>query len=391
MATLIQRQFIFLSFLTAFLFVISGVLTLNGHRLLFTSATVQQVTAKVSSIALLSIMGQEIPALSQSVHPPSARASESLTSYMFHILTGVQPGDWHGVIEQEVPGLLTFESKQGTKQEQAMDLLTIEYPQAVPNTGQAATAEDDQANATDKPKTETIASPPVAKPTTDGKKIVFVYHTHNRESWLSVTKMDQQTESVNDSKVNITLVGQKLAEALNERGIGTEVSTADIYQRLVDAGKRYPLSYAESLKEVQAAVQQNRELHYFFDLHRDSSPRSETTATINGKTYARLKFVIGKGNKNYEQNEKFANELKQLLEQKYPGLTREISSKGENSGDGEYNQSVSPGSLLIEIGGIENVPEECYNTAEAFADVFAEYYWQAERVNAAQPQEAKEG
>jgi stage II sporulation protein P len=34
----------------------------------------------------------------------------------------------------------------------------------------------------------------------------------------------------------------------------------------------------------------------------------------------------------------------------------------------------------MEIGGTSNTLQESLNTAEALADVFAEYYWQAEKV-----------
>ncbi len=68
------------------------------------------------------------------------------------------------------------------------------------------------------------------------------------------------------------------------------------------------------------------------------------------------------------------------MEKKYPGLSRGKLEKGAKTDHGEYNQSISPGSLLIEIGGTENTLQESLNTAEAIADVFAEYYWQAEKV-----------
>ncbi|MER2256408.1 MAG: stage II sporulation protein P, partial [Priestia megaterium] len=39
-------------------------------------------------------------------------------------------------------------------------------------------------------------------------------------------------------------------------------------------------------------------------------------------------------------------------------------------------------SILIEVGGVDNNMEELTNTVKAFSDVFSEYYWQAEKVNA---------
>ena len=37
--------------------------------------------------------------------------------------------------------------------------------------------------------------------------------------------------------------------------------------------------------------------------------------------------------------------------------------------------------MLIEIGGVDNTFEEMYLTADAFADVFSEFYWDAKAVD----------
>jgi stage II sporulation protein P len=62
-------------------------------------------------------------------------------------------------------------------------------------------------------------------------------------------------------------------------------------------------------------------------------------------------------------------------------LSRGVTGKGNKGSNGEYNQSISAGSLLIEVGGTGNTIEECYNSAAALADVFADYYWQAQRAS----------
>lgn len=85
-------------------------------------------------------------------------------------------------------------------------------------------------------------------------------------------------------------------------------------------------------------------------------------------------FVIGGGNPAYKENKKFAEALHALLNKKYPGISRGVLLKSALQGNGEYNQSISKGSLLLEFGGINNTLQENLLSAEAFADVFAEYY-----------------
>ncbi|MEJ8547473.1 stage II sporulation protein P [Brevibacillus borstelensis] len=381
MAPLIQRQFIILSIVTAFLFVVTGLMSLSGNRVMIASSAVQQAAAHVSSLHMLKWMGQEIPALTDTVHASTDRGTNSVTGFMFQLATSINPGDLRSLLGREIPGLLTedaprFAPEKGT----ALADHYAEYPptpkQVIDATPLAAGSEP--AVEASAPPAENDKKEPAARPTTGSKKIVYVYHSHNRESWLSEAK--QVGTSVNHPTRNISLVGKHLAERLNDLGIGADVNRDDIYQRLLDKGRDYTHSYAESLQAIRAATEQNRELHYFFDLHRDTLPRKETTVTINGKTYARTLFVVGKRNKNYEKNEAFADALHKLMEKKYPGLSRGKLEKGAKTDHGEYNQSISPGSLLIEIGGTENTLQESLNTAEAIADVFAEYYWQAEKV-----------
>ncbi|MFD2370107.1 stage II sporulation protein P [Brevibacillus sp. GCM10020057] len=206
-----------------------------------------------------------------------------------------------------------------------------------------------------------------------GNESVYIYHTHNRESWRNVAR-NTQGSSVDDPEINITLVGKRLGELLNGKGIAAMVNQDDFAQKLAEQKKSYAMSYTESYKAVMAAASASPNLKYIFDIHRDSDePRSKVAITLNGKTYSRILFVIGTANPTYQENKKLAEILHARLEAAYPGLSRGVILKGTNEGNGVYNQSVSQGSLLLEFGGTNNTLEECYNTAEAFADVFVNY------------------
>lgn len=206
-----------------------------------------------------------------------------------------------------------------------------------------------------------------------GDQEVFIYHTHNRESWKNIAR-DVKGSSIDDPEVNITLVGKRLGKLLQDKGINSVVSQDDIARRLAEQKLGFSKSYQESGKVVKAAAKQYSSLEYYIDIHRDSeSSRSKTAVTIDGKAYARILFVVGTDHKSYEANQELAETLNEMLERKYPGISRGVLLKGGKQGHGEYNQSVSPGSLLIELGGINNTLQECYNTAEVFADVLSTY------------------
>lgn len=52
---------------------------------------------------------------------------------------------------------------------------------------------------------------------------------------------------------------------------------------------------------MASAQSNNRDLQYFIDIHRDSQRKKVTTATVNGKSYAKLVFVVGAEHANYEK------------------------------------------------------------------------------------------
>lgn len=384
MITLLQRYFFALSAGTALLFVLVSLLLVSpNHQDFLYSSSIQRAASNVSSITFLDAMGMEIPSLHRTVQAQGEPESSTMQSFFFQLITGIYPGDLRSLLGRELPGLLTYDDARIIVPGQGLELVDLYVESAAPNAVVQDVNREENTKARDivqpgqveKDETKTPSPPIIA-----GEKRVFIYNTHNRESWTHVaptvgTSVDHPTK-------NIQLVGKRFGKLLQEKGVNTIVSENDFIQQLIDQKKTYPMAYAESYKAVKAAAQKNPALQYYFDIHRDGDvPRSKTAITINGKTYARILFVIGTRNRNFMQNERMAKELNALVEKKYPGLSRGVIAKGAHEGNAEYNQSISPGSLLLEFGGINNTLEESYNTAEAFADVFAEYYQKAEKVN----------
>lgn len=202
---------------------------------------------------------------------------------------------------------------------------------------------------------------------------VFIYHSHNRESWNHVM-LEKKASSPSDDDVNITLVGDRFAQLLQEQGIPALTGEEDFSETLKRENLDYGQSYAVSRRAVDEAKEAYPSIRYFFDIHRDANiAREKTTVTIDGTAYARIMFVIGTAHDRYEENQAFAEALDELLNDRYPGLSRGILTKSAHQGNGEYNQSVSPGSLLVEIGSVNSTLQESLRTAEALADVFALY------------------
>jgi stage II sporulation protein P len=220
---------------------------------------------------------------------------------------------------------------------------------------------------------------------THNPKIAFIYHSHNRESWLPELreKGKHKVKEAFDETMNVTLLGKRLKAKLEYQGIETALSNRD-YASAIPTFE-YSFSYKYSLTSIREALAVNNQLAYFFDIHRDSQRREHTTIKINGTTYAQVYFVIGKGNPKWKMNEAFAQAIHEALNTKAPGLSKGVLNKSAKHGHGEYNQSISPTSLLIEVGGIDNTLEESYRTIDLLSVIISEQIVAAKRVNSGLP------
>lgn len=203
------------------------------------------------------------------------------------------------------------------------------------------------------------------------KAPILIYHTHNREAFLPELSTNTAANEAYHPTNNITLVGEELAKALEAKGIPTIFSKKD-YWPLLPYGE-YWRSYEFSRTEINTIVEQNDDIQFMFDLHRDSSARTQTLMTHNGKQYAAVWFIVGQLNPTWQYNYQFASQIEDKLEEKVPGISRGIWAKKT----GQYNQDISPHNILIEIGGVDNTLEEAKRTVEVLAEVISEVYWEA--------------
>lgn len=197
------------------------------------------------------------------------------------------------------------------------------------------------------------------------RKSILIYHTHNRESWLPELRGVQKADRAFDINVNVTLLGSRLKEELERKGLDVVHSVTDYPANV--SNFNYALSYRYSKQTVMEEINLHQDIKFIFDLHRDSADRNRTTIQFNGENYAQVYFVVGKNNANWKQNMKFAEELQDQLNNQIPGISKGIYPKDKSSGNGEYNQSLSGSSALIEIGGVENTLDESYRTIDVLA------------------------
>lgn len=367
----------FMFFLIA-VFTFSGLMTSLKPEFRLASTSINQAANNINGEMLYRLMGWENHQLLQSM--PEKKDSFNLSNLVFELSTNITLDDPRSFLGRELPGFDLFDGKilvagEGTNY--------TNMPMESPPPIEVLKAEQEAAlkNTEDIEKPSNNENKPAPSKTTGDREVVYVYFSHNRESYLPYLDGVTDPDLAFHSKVNVTQIGDHLKETLESKGIGTSVDKTDVQAKLNQKGLPYTQSYQESRNVVQSAMATNKDLTYFIDIHRDARRKKDTTISINGESYAKLAFVVGGNNKNYEKNLKLANELHELLQQKYKGLSRGIIENKGAGFNGVYNQDLSENALLIEFGGVDNTFEELYRSADALADVFSEVYWQAEEVS----------
>lgn len=197
---------------------------------------------------------------------------------------------------------------------------------------------------------------------------VLIVHTHTTESYENTQGYAQTTPyRTLEEDYNMLSIGDAVARRLEQAGIGV------IHDRTLYDYPSYSNAYQNAREGIRAQLGQNPSICLVLDLHRDAA-QDETgkqiarTATVEGEQTAQLMLVMGsdKGALTHEQWQKnlsLAMKLQAQLEKDRPGLCRPIRLQASR-----YNQDLSPGALLVEVGSAGNTHEEALRGAEYLAE-----------------------
>ncbi len=193
---------------------------------------------------------------------------------------------------------------------------------------------------------------------------VLILHTHATESYTQ-TAGSTYTESSEfrtlDCDHNMTAIGARVAELLEAAGIQV------IHSDELHDYPSYNGSYANSRQTAQAILAQYPSIQLVLDIHRDAAVDSDgsqydTSAQVNGQESAQILLLMSGGHDGWAENMALAVKLAAQLEKMYPGISRGIITRNS-----VYNQDLSGGAMLVEVGSAGNTLEESMTAAEALA------------------------
>lgn len=202
--------------------------------------------------------------------------------------------------------------------------------------------------------------------------LIYIYNTHDEEAYYN--------SYLNPYNIvpDVKLASYYFQERLKDLGIESVVEKRKIKDVLDKNGWNYRYSYNASRVYLEEVSKNNPSIEYFIDLHRDSVGKDKTTTVINGKSYAKVMFLVGLEHENYQKNLDLATRLNELISQFDSTLSRGIYQKEGPGVNGIYNQDFSSKAILIEVGGQYNTIEEVANTIEVIAKVLKDYLGELE-------------
>ena len=196
--------------------------------------------------------------------------------------------------------------------------------------------------------------------------IIYLYNTHQSEEYAS--------SNYAEFSINPTVIMNNyiLEDIFTKQGYSTLVEESSIKEILKKNNWPGYNSYKASRILLDNSITNHSSLKYFIDIHRDSLSKDKTTIQFGDKSYAKVLFIVGLENKDYQKNLAFTEKINSKLNEYYPGLSKGIYKKSGPGVNGVYNQDFNEYTILIEIGGYDNTTTEVLNTDLAFARCFLE-------------------
>lgn len=180
---------------------------------------------------------------------------------------------------------------------------------------------------------------------------VLIMHTHTTESFepFERTYYDNSFNyRTTDNSKNVVMIGDAITNELEKSGIKT------IHNTTYHDYPSYTGSYERSAVTIQDILNEYPSIKVVLDIHRDALSRDgnllQPTVEIDGKKSAQIMIISGCDDgtmnmPNYLKNFRFATLLQNQIYSDYGDFARPILFDYR-----KYNQDLTTGSLLIEVG-----------------------------------------
>ena len=200
----------------------------------------------------------------------------------------------------------------------------------------------------------------------EGPQILIV-HTHGSEAYTpdgaDVYVPSDNNSRTLDENYNMVRVGDEMAAVFEEMGLRV------LHDRTLYDYPAYNGAYSRSGAAVEGYLQEYPSIRIVLDVHRDALVGSDGTiykavTTVDGASAAQVMLVLGSGagHPDWMKNLALAMRIQKSMDTLYPTLARPMTLRSS-----VYNQNLSAGSLLVEVGTHGNTLQEALRGARYFA------------------------
>ena len=184
-------------------------------------------------------------------------------------------------------------------------------------------------------------------------KKIHIYNTHQGEVY---------------DGYNVVLGANYLKDCLSSQGYQCDVESNDFEGYKAVHNIAYNKSYSVSKMYLEQSIQSNGGYDLIIDFHRDSISKELSTINHNGKSYAKIMFVVGKSSGKFDAVNQLSQQLSDIANSIVPKISRGVYVKQSH-----YNQGTSDNMVLIEVGAQSNTKEEIQATVEVIASAIGKY------------------
>lgn len=195
---------------------------------------------------------------------------------------------------------------------------------------------------------------------------VLLLFTHSHEAYHPIVKEVIGVTANYHPTSNITNISDLVTHHFQLNNAQVDVLEFDNMKEMSKTNRTFNEAYS-AIRPVIERQLATESYDLVLDIHRDSANHKITTITSQGESYARIALVVGAEHPNYKLNDAYAKALSVEVNRLIPNISRGVMTKTKDDGNGVYNQDLTPQSILIELGGIENTEEEINRTIAVIA------------------------
>ena len=207
----------------------------------------------------------------------------------------------------------------------------------------------------------------------DGPQILIV-HTHGSEAYtMDGTDIYQESDAsrTTNEAYNMIRIGDEMQAVFEEMGLSV------VHDRTLYDYPQYSGAYSRSCEGIETWLKEYPSIRIVLDVHRDALIGEDGTVykavtEVNGEKTAQVMMIVGTddlGQKHpdWQKNLALAVRIQQKLDSQYPTAARPVMLRSSR-----FNQQLTQGSLLVEVGSHGNTLQEALRGARLFAKAAGE-------------------